>query len=78
MKTTISLPDTLGQLVLSEARRRGVSVSAVRGALEQHLRKPVDVRLPWQGVVNDPGTNARMLDEVLSTGWTHDAARSRR
>ncbi|MCY3818737.1 MAG: ribbon-helix-helix domain-containing protein [Gammaproteobacteria bacterium] len=79
MRTTISLPDGLGQLARSEARRRGVSVSAIiREAMEAHLRKPATHRLPWQGMVSDPHTNARMLDEVLASGWGEVAARGRR
>ena len=78
MRTTISLPDGLGQLARSEARRLGISLSAlIRDALEKRLLKPVAERLPWQAIVADPETNARMLDEVL-TGWTEDAASHRR
>ena len=71
MRTTISLPDDLGRLARSEARRRGVSLSAViRQSLETSLRRPPGAKLPWQGIVSDLGSEARNVDAVLADGWT--------
>lgn len=70
MRTTISLPDTLAQLARREARRRGVSLSAVvRESLEASLHKPAGARLPWQGIVRDPKTTARALEAALRESW---------
>ena len=71
MRVAISLPDDLGLLVRSEARRRGVSLSAViRQSLEMSLRRPPGARLPWQGIVSDLSSDARTVDAVLVHGWT--------
>lgn len=78
MRTTISLPDELAQLTRHEARRRGVSLSAVvRESLEKHLRKVPATRLPWQGIVDDPGSSASSLDAVLADDWANSIARDR-
>lgn len=79
MRTTISLPDELARTARNEARRRGGSLSAVvRESLEARLRKPIVAKLPrpklpWQGIVSDPESSARRLDE----SWAdHISARS--
>ena len=78
MRTTISLPDDLGRLARSEARRRGISLSAViRQSLEVSLRKPPGARLPWQGIVSDRGSEARDVDSVLADGWADHIAGDR-
>lgn len=78
MRTTISLPDDLGRLAKSEARRRGISLSAVvRQSLEMSLRKPPGARLPWQGIVSDGGSAARNVDAVLADGWADRIAGDR-
>ena len=75
MRTTVSLPDGLAQLARREARRRGISLSAViRESLEASLRAPRDAGLPWQGIVDDPGVEARSLDEALADTWADDIA----
>ena len=76
MRTTISLPDELAELARVEARRRGISLSAViRESLEDGLRRPLS--LPWQGIVNDPESRARSLDRVLAQSWADDIAGDR-
>ena len=78
MRVTVSLPDDLELLLRSEARRRGVSQSAVvRQSLETSLRKPSGTRLPWQGIVSDGGRAARNVDAVLTDGWTDRVAGDR-
>ena len=78
MRTTISLPNELAQLARNEARRRGVSLSAVvRESLEKHLRKAPATRLPWQGIIDDPGSSADSLDAVLADNWADYIARDR-
>ena len=78
MRTTISLPNELAQLARSEARRRGVSLSAVvRESLEKHLRKAPATRLPWQGIIDDPESSAGSLDAVLAETWADHIARDR-
>ena len=75
MRVTIFLPDDLGRLGRNEARRRGVSLSAViRQSLEMSLRKPPGARLPWQGIVSDPDSDARVLDAKLAEGWSESLA----
>ena len=70
MRFTVSLPDDLGLLVRNEARRRGISLSAVvRQSLETSLRKSSRARLPWQGIVSDPGSDARSVDVWLAENW---------
>ena len=78
MRTTISLPDELARSARNEARRRGVSLSAVvRESLEARLRKPTGAKLPWQGIVSGPESSARRLDEALAASWAeHISARS--
>lgn len=74
MRTTISLPDELTELARIEARRRGISLSAViRESLENALRE----QLPWQGIVDDPKLVARTLDETLAASWAEDIAGDR-
>ena len=76
MRATISLPDELSELARVEARRRGISFSAVvRESLEDTLRK--QPRLPWQGIVNDPELVAQAMDEELAATWADDIARHR-
>ncbi len=71
MRTTISLPDELAQTARKEARKRGVSLSAViRESLEIRLCKPVSAGLPWQGIVSDAQSAARRLDAALSENWS--------
>ena len=78
MRTTISLPDELAQLARNEARRRSVSLSAVvRESLEKYLRRTPATRLPWQGIIGDPGSSARSLDAVLADTWADTVARDR-
>lgn len=75
MRTTISLPDELAELTRVEARRRGISFSAiVRESLEHALRERP--KLPWQGVVSDPENAASALDEALVESWADDIARN--
>lgn len=76
MRATISLPDELSELARVEARRRGISFSAVvRESLEDKLRKHPP--LPWQGIVNDPQLVAHAMDEELAATWADDIARNR-
>ena len=78
MRTTISIPDSLANLARSEARRRGVSFSAlVRLSLERHLCRPAGDRLPWQGIVADSTYAARDLDRTMATLWPDDVAGDR-
>ena len=73
MRTTISLPDDLAELAGVEARRRGISFSAmVRELLENALRERP--KLPWQGIVNEPEHAASALDEALAESWAEDIA----
>ncbi|MCY3837866.1 MAG: ribbon-helix-helix domain-containing protein [Gammaproteobacteria bacterium] len=73
MRTTISLPDELAELVRVEARRRGISFSAiVRESLENTLREPP--KLPWQGIVSVPELAAHALDGALAESWAEDIA----
>ena len=73
MRTTISLPDELAELARVEARRRGISFSAmVRESLENALRERP--KLPWQGIVSDPEFAAKALDEALAETWAEDIA----
>lgn len=78
MRTTISIPDSLANLARSEARRRGVSFSAlVRLSLERHLRRPAGGRLPWQGIIADSTYAARDLDQAMAARWPDDVAGDR-
>ena len=78
MRTTISLPDSLANLARSEARRRGVSFSAiVRLSLERHLCRPAGNRLPWQGIIADSTYAARDLDRAMAARWSEDVAGDR-
>ena len=78
MRVTVSLPHDLGLLLRNEARRRGVSLSAVvRQSLETSLGKPSGTRLPWQGIVSDGSRAARNVDAVLTDGWTDRVAGDR-
>ena len=71
MRTTISLPDELAELARVEARRRGISFSAmVRQSLENELRKRT--KLPWQGIVSDPELAGSAFDQALAEGWAED------
>ena len=77
-RTTISLTDDLAALARNEARRRGISLSAViRDALKATLLKPPGARLPWQGIVSDPSIRARDIDELLSKSWSEKIAGDR-
>ena len=70
MRTTISLPDHLAQLAKREARRQGISLSAViQQSLETSLRRPPGARLPWQEIVSDGGSPARNVDGMLAAAW---------
>ncbi|MYN66992.1 MAG: hypothetical protein F4X11_18485 [Acidobacteria bacterium] len=70
MRITISLPDHLAQLAKREARRQGISLSAViQRSLEMNLRRPLGARLPWQGIVSDGGRAARNVDAMLADAW---------
>ena len=72
------MPNELAQLARHEARRRGVSLSAVvRESLEKHFRKTPATRLPWQGIIDDPGSSADSLDAVLADNWADYIARDR-
>lgn len=78
MRTTISLPDSLANLARSEARRRGVSFSAiVRLSLERHLCRPSGDKLPWRGIIADPSYAARDLDRAMTARWPDDVAGDR-
>jgi len=78
MRTTISLPNELAQLARNEAGRRGVSFSAVvRESLEKHFRKAPATKLPWQGIIDDPGTRADSLDAELADNWADAIDRDR-
>ena len=71
MRMIISLPDKLMELARAEARHRGISFSAlVRESLENKLRKRP--KLPWQGIVSDPGFAASALDDALAESWAKD------
>ena len=70
MRTTIYLPDDLAQLAKREARRQGISLSAViHRSLEMSLRRPPGARLPWQGIVSDGGSAAPNVDAMLADAW---------
>ena len=45
--------------------------------LAKHLRKTPATRLPWQGIIDDPGSSADSLDAVLADNWADDIARDR-
>ena len=76
MRTTISLPGELAELARVEARRRGISFSAVvRESLEDKLCK--QPRLPWQGIVNDPKLVAQAMNEELAATWADDIVHNR-
>ncbi len=76
MRKTIVLPDELAELASVEAKRRGISFSAVvRESLENELRKRPNP--PWQGIVNDPGLAARTLDDALADSWAEDITGNR-
>ena len=76
VRATISLPDELSELARVEARRRGISFSAVvRESLEDKLRR--QPQLPWQGIVNDPKLVAEAMDDELAATWADDIARNR-
>ena len=67
------MPEDLAQIAQREARRRGVSLSAVvRQALEEHLYRNRGRKLPWQGLVNRDAPAARDLDPALGRGWAND------
>ena len=77
-RTTISLSDDLAALARNEARRRGISLSAViRDALKSALVKPPGSKLPWQGIVSDPSSSARNLDAELAESWSDSIAGDR-
>ena len=77
-RTTISLSDDLAEMARNEARRRGVSLSAVvREALKSALVKPPGAKLPWQGIVSDSSIPARSLDEILAESWSDRIAGDR-
>lgn len=70
MRTTICLPDDLARLAKREARRQGISLSAViQRSLEMSLRRPPGARLPWQGIVSDGGSVARSVDAMVADVW---------
>ena len=70
MRITISLPDYLAQLAKREARRQGISLSAViQRSLELRLCRPPVASLPWQGIVSDGGSAARNVDAMLADAW---------
>ena len=76
MRTTISLPGELAELARAEAKRRGISFSAVvRESLEDKIRK--QPRLPWQAIVNEPKLSAHAMDEELAATWADDIAHNR-
>lgn len=76
MGTIISLPDELSELAKAEAKRRGISFSAlVRESLENELSKRPN--LPWQGTVNDPQLVAHAMDKELAATWSEDIAGNR-
>ena len=77
-RTTISLSDDLAELARHEARRRGISLSAViRDSLKSTLVKPPGAKLPWQGIVSDPSSRARDLDAELAETWSDRIAGDR-
>ena len=77
-RTTISLSDNLAGLARNEARRRGISLSAViRDSLKTTLLKPQGAKLPWQGIVSDPSIRARDIDDLLTESWSEKIAGDR-
>lgn len=74
-RITISVPDDIAAALAREARRRGLSVSAVaRDALGSHLHlvaEPVVKRkLGIIGIgASDGDSNARQLDRALTAEW---------
>lgn len=79
-RTTIVLPDEVDAALRREADRRSTSVSDVaRRLLVEGLTgsKEKPRRIPWAGVVHDPGmVPAERLDEELG-GWADAVDRDR-
>lgn len=77
-RITISMPEDLARMAQSEAQRCGVSLSTVvRQALEQHLYRYRERKLPWQGIVNRGVPAARDLDAELDRDWANDIFQAR-
>lgn len=43
--------------------------AVVRESMEKYFRKTPPTRLPWQGIINDPGSLADSLDTELADNW---------
>jgi hypothetical protein len=80
-RTTISLPDSLVELLTQEARRRETSVSEViRGYVEKGLggTKEHPRVIPWAGLFDDPGmVPGEAIDGALRAHWADDLDRDR-
>ena len=77
-RKTISMSKDLALMAQREAQRRGVSLSSlVREALEQHLYRSRERKLPWQGIINRGTAAARELDAELERDWANDVVGDR-
>jgi metal-responsive CopG/Arc/MetJ family transcriptional regulator len=78
-RTTISLPDDMAKALDREARRRGMSVSAIaREALADRLRlRAGETReLPFVGLGRSGSRDtARRAEEILAEEWDPDRRR---
>lgn len=81
-RTTITLPESLAELVQREARRRGASVSGlIRTLVEEALVGTAEAprAIPWAALFDDPGmVSASRIDEALAETWADDLDRDRR
>jgi Arc/MetJ-type ribon-helix-helix transcriptional regulator len=71
-RTTVSLPEDLEELLVREARRRGLSISeVVRAALLQHLANSGKQKnLPFVGLGRSGSKNtARNAEAILAKEW---------
>ena len=78
-RITIAMSDELSELVMREARRRGVSVSAwIRDAVREAIfgTESSPREIPFAGIFHDPRmTPGRDVDEALEETWADDADR---
>jgi hypothetical protein len=78
-RLTISIPEEMAATLAREARRRGVSVSAVtREALGSHFHLVVEPNgrrtLPFAAIGNAP-ESARDMEELMAKEWDPDRDR---
>jgi hypothetical protein len=75
-RTTVNLTPELAESLAREARRRGVSASALaREALAAYLPKPAEGKreIPWAGIGHSGETDvARRVKEIVSQELSAD------